>query len=172
MANPVHMLVFVLVKNDLQLAVEGGRKAGKCREARQVVHQSRAARSSIQSWQPMRRAVACARDDFASPARALPARYCRCGGTPFGSPVVELATCVIETILGFEEGKDVDHADHAAIPGRQRAILGDLEDATASLAFNIRFANTRVSYHPTKCFGRRRRARRRGRASVRPSCRA
>jgi acetoin utilization deacetylase AcuC-like enzyme len=42
-----------------------------------------------------------------------------------------LATCVIETILGFEEGKDVDHADHAAIPARQQAILGDLEGTTA-----------------------------------------
>jgi acetoin utilization deacetylase AcuC-like enzyme len=42
-----------------------------------------------------------------------------------------LATCVIETILGFEEGKDVDRTDHAAIPGRQRAILGDLEGTTA-----------------------------------------
>jgi acetoin utilization deacetylase AcuC-like enzyme len=42
-----------------------------------------------------------------------------------------LATCVIETILGFEEGKDVDRTDHAAIPGTQRAILGDLEGTTA-----------------------------------------
>jgi acetoin utilization deacetylase AcuC-like enzyme len=38
-----------------------------------------------------------------------------------------LATCVRETILGFEEGADVDRADRAAIPARQRAILGDLE---------------------------------------------
>jgi acetoin utilization deacetylase AcuC-like enzyme len=32
-----------------------------------------------------------------------------------------LATCVVETILGFEEGEDVDRTDHAAIPARQRA---------------------------------------------------
>jgi acetoin utilization deacetylase AcuC-like enzyme len=38
-----------------------------------------------------------------------------------------LATCVIETILGFEEGQDVDRTDDAAIPHAQRAILGDLE---------------------------------------------
>ena len=42
-----------------------------------------------------------------------------------------LATCVTETILGFEESKDVDRADHAAIPARQQAILDDLEGATA-----------------------------------------
>jgi hypothetical protein len=42
-----------------------------------------------------------------------------------------LATCVVETILGFEEGQDVDRADHAAIPARQRAILGDLKGTTA-----------------------------------------
>jgi acetoin utilization deacetylase AcuC-like enzyme len=41
-----------------------------------------------------------------------------------------LATCVVETILGFEEGEDVDRTDHAAIPARQRAILGDLEGPT------------------------------------------
>jgi acetoin utilization deacetylase AcuC-like enzyme len=41
-----------------------------------------------------------------------------------------LATCVVETILGFEEGQDVDRADLAAIPARQRAILGDLEGTT------------------------------------------
>jgi hypothetical protein len=42
-----------------------------------------------------------------------------------------LATCVIETILDFEEGEDVDRADEAAIPARQRAILGELEGAAA-----------------------------------------
>jgi len=41
-----------------------------------------------------------------------------------------LATCVIETILGFEERKDVDCTDFAAIPGRQQSILGHLEGAT------------------------------------------
>jgi acetoin utilization deacetylase AcuC-like enzyme len=41
-----------------------------------------------------------------------------------------LATCVIETILGFEEGKDVDRTDFAAIPDRQQSILGHLESAT------------------------------------------
>lgn len=42
-----------------------------------------------------------------------------------------LATCVVETIFGFEEGKGVDRADEAAIPGRQRAILSNLEAAAA-----------------------------------------
>jgi len=42
-----------------------------------------------------------------------------------------LATCFIETILGFEEGQDVDRADQAAIPARQQAILDDLEGATS-----------------------------------------
>jgi acetoin utilization deacetylase AcuC-like enzyme len=42
-----------------------------------------------------------------------------------------LATCVIETILGFEEGQNVDEPDQAAIPARQRAILNDLHAATA-----------------------------------------
>ncbi len=40
-----------------------------------------------------------------------------------------LATCVIETIRGFEEGKSVEGADMGAIPGRQQAILGLLEGA-------------------------------------------
>ena len=40
-----------------------------------------------------------------------------------------LATCVVETILGFEEGQDVDCTDFAAIPDRQQSILGDLESA-------------------------------------------
>jgi hypothetical protein len=38
-----------------------------------------------------------------------------------------LALCVTETILGFEESKDVDRADDAAIPPRQQAILDDLD---------------------------------------------
>jgi acetoin utilization deacetylase AcuC-like enzyme len=42
-----------------------------------------------------------------------------------------LATCVIETILGFEEGKDVERTDAIALPGRQQAILSDLQSATA-----------------------------------------
>jgi acetoin utilization deacetylase AcuC-like enzyme len=42
-----------------------------------------------------------------------------------------LVPCVVETILGFEEGKDVDSTDEAAIPERQRAILSNLEAATA-----------------------------------------
>jgi acetoin utilization deacetylase AcuC-like enzyme len=37
-----------------------------------------------------------------------------------------LARCVIETIRGFEEGMEVDRADEAAIPCRQRAILDGL----------------------------------------------
>jgi acetoin utilization deacetylase AcuC-like enzyme len=41
-----------------------------------------------------------------------------------------LATCVVETILGFDECRDVDRADHMAIPPRQRAILGNLEGTT------------------------------------------
>jgi|NGEPerStandDraft_6_1074524.scaffolds.fasta_scaffold60817_2 TnpA family transposase len=40
-------------------------------------------------------------------------------------------SCVIETILGFEEGEDVDCADAAAIPAPKRAILGDLGATTA-----------------------------------------
>jgi acetoin utilization deacetylase AcuC-like enzyme len=42
-----------------------------------------------------------------------------------------LATCVVETIVGFEDDKSVDCADEAAIPARQRAILNDLQAATA-----------------------------------------
>jgi acetoin utilization deacetylase AcuC-like enzyme len=42
-----------------------------------------------------------------------------------------LATCVAETIFGFEEAAGVDGADSGSIPGRQRAIVADLEAATA-----------------------------------------
>lgn len=38
-----------------------------------------------------------------------------------------LATCVVETIAGFEEGQDAERADDAAIPVRQRAVLNELE---------------------------------------------
>jgi acetoin utilization deacetylase AcuC-like enzyme len=41
-----------------------------------------------------------------------------------------LARCVRETILGFEEGRTVDATDARAIPGRQAAIVSDLEGAT------------------------------------------
>jgi hypothetical protein len=41
-----------------------------------------------------------------------------------------LATCVIETIRGFEEGQDVEGADDGSGPDAQPAILRDLEDAT------------------------------------------
>ncbi len=40
-----------------------------------------------------------------------------------------LATCVIETIRGYEESRSVDVADAAAIPARQSAIVRDLETA-------------------------------------------
>ncbi len=67
-------------------------------------------------------------------AREIATEYCD-GRALFvlegGYDPATLATCVIETILGFEEGEDVDRADEAAIPGRQRAILGELEGATA-----------------------------------------
>jgi acetoin utilization deacetylase AcuC-like enzyme len=67
-------------------------------------------------------------------AREIATEYCD-GRALFvlegGYDPATLATCVIETILGFEEGKDVDRAEDAAIPDRQRAILGDLEGATA-----------------------------------------
>jgi acetoin utilization deacetylase AcuC-like enzyme len=42
-----------------------------------------------------------------------------------------LATCVVETIVGFEESRDVDQLSDAVIPPRQRAILDDVNDATA-----------------------------------------
>jgi acetoin utilization deacetylase AcuC-like enzyme len=45
-----------------------------------------------------------------------------------------LATCVVETILGFEDGTEVDCADDAVIPERQRAILSDLKNATVDRA--------------------------------------
>jgi acetoin utilization deacetylase AcuC-like enzyme len=38
-----------------------------------------------------------------------------------------LASCVVETIIGFEEGQDVERAVDAVIPARQRAILNELE---------------------------------------------
>jgi acetoin utilization deacetylase AcuC-like enzyme len=67
-------------------------------------------------------------------AKEIATEYCQ-GRALFvlegGYDPATLATCVIETILGFEEQKDVDRADHAVIPGRQQSILGELEGATA-----------------------------------------
>jgi acetoin utilization deacetylase AcuC-like enzyme len=67
-------------------------------------------------------------------AREIATEYCD-GRAVFvlegGYDPSTLATCVIETIVGFEEGKEVDRTDDAAIPAEQRAILHDLEDATA-----------------------------------------
>ena len=45
-----------------------------------------------------------------------------------------LATCVVETILGFEDDKNVDGADDAAVPARQRTILNDLRTAARTQA--------------------------------------
>jgi acetoin utilization deacetylase AcuC-like enzyme len=68
-------------------------------------------------------------------AKEIATEYCD-GRTLFvlegGYDPATLATCVVETILGFEQGEDVDRADDAAIPERQRAILNDLE-ATAGI---------------------------------------
>jgi acetoin utilization deacetylase AcuC-like enzyme len=44
-----------------------------------------------------------------------------------------LATCVVETIRGYEDGRDVERVAATAIPERQRAILADLERAHAGL---------------------------------------
>jgi acetoin utilization deacetylase AcuC-like enzyme len=67
-------------------------------------------------------------------AREIGTEYCE-GRVLFvlegGYDPATLATCVIETIRGFEEDKQVERADVAAIPGRQAAILGALESATA-----------------------------------------
>jgi acetoin utilization deacetylase AcuC-like enzyme len=66
-------------------------------------------------------------------AREIATEYCD-GRTIFvlegGYDPATLATCVVETILGFEEGKDVDLVGDADIPDRQRAILTDLKNAT------------------------------------------
>jgi acetoin utilization deacetylase AcuC-like enzyme len=40
-----------------------------------------------------------------------------------------LATCVIDTIVGYEEGAAVERADEASIPRPQQAILGELDGA-------------------------------------------
>jgi hypothetical protein len=45
-----------------------------------------------------------------------------------------LATCAVQTILGFES-KEVDRADHAMIPRGQQAILADREVATERQRF-------------------------------------
>jgi len=67
-------------------------------------------------------------------AREIATEYCD-GRALFvlegGYDPASLARCVIETILGFEEGKDVERGDSATIPGRQQVILGHLEGATA-----------------------------------------
>jgi acetoin utilization deacetylase AcuC-like enzyme len=59
-----------------------------------------------------------------------------CGGRALfvlegGYDPATLATCVAETIAGYEEGHDVESADSAAIPHVQQAILRDLDVALA-----------------------------------------
>lgn len=67
-------------------------------------------------------------------AREIATEYCD-GRALFvlegGYDPAVLATCVIETILGFEEGKVVEAAEAGAIPGRQKAILAELAGASA-----------------------------------------
>jgi acetoin utilization deacetylase AcuC-like enzyme len=67
-------------------------------------------------------------------AREIATEYCE-GRALFvlegGYDPATLATCVVETILGFEEGKDVERTDFAIVPARQQAILADAEGATA-----------------------------------------
>ena len=46
-----------------------------------------------------------------------------------GYDPASLATCVIETIRGYEEGRSVDVTDGASIPARQSNIVRDLEAA-------------------------------------------
>lgn len=59
-----------------------------------------------------------------------------CGGRVLfvlegGYNPMSLATCVAETILGYEEGKVVERADSDSVPQRQQAIIGKLEGALA-----------------------------------------
>jgi len=66
-------------------------------------------------------------------AREIAAEYC--GGRALfvlegGYDPATLATCVAETILGYEEDRAVDDVDAAAIPRRQQAILAELEAAS------------------------------------------
>jgi acetoin utilization deacetylase AcuC-like enzyme len=42
-----------------------------------------------------------------------------------------LATCVVQTIEGYEEEREVDATDVAAIPARQRSLLREVENAAA-----------------------------------------
>jgi acetoin utilization deacetylase AcuC-like enzyme len=42
-----------------------------------------------------------------------------------------LAVCVVETILGYEEGSEVEKAEGASIPAAQKAIVTNLETAVA-----------------------------------------
>lgn len=62
--------------------------------------------------------------------REIAAEYCD-GRALFvlegGYDLANLARCVIETIAGFEEQKDVDRIDEAVIPDEQRALLADLD---------------------------------------------
>jgi acetoin utilization deacetylase AcuC-like enzyme len=67
-------------------------------------------------------------------AHEIAADYC--GGRVLfvlegGYDPATLATCVAETISGYEEDRVVDRAEPASIPTRQRAILGNFESATA-----------------------------------------
>jgi acetoin utilization deacetylase AcuC-like enzyme len=66
--------------------------------------------------------------------REVAAEYCD-GRALFvlegGYDPATLATCVVETILGFEEGRPVEPADAGAVPLKQQAILRELEDAVA-----------------------------------------
>lgn len=43
-----------------------------------------------------------------------------------------LATCVAETILGYEENLDVERTDVASIPSKQRALVREVEAAAAT----------------------------------------
>jgi len=84
----------------------------------------RSATSGLPNRQRANRPLAC----------EIAAEYCA-GRALFvlegGYDPATLATCVIETILGFEEGRVVERADFAAVPGRQQAIVGDLEGSLA-----------------------------------------
>jgi acetoin utilization deacetylase AcuC-like enzyme len=67
-------------------------------------------------------------------AREIAQEYCD-GRALFvlegGYDPVSLAGCVVETILGYEEGTAVDKAEGASIPAAQKAIVTSLESAVA-----------------------------------------
>jgi acetoin utilization deacetylase AcuC-like enzyme len=43
-----------------------------------------------------------------------------------------LATCVAETILGYEESTEVERTDIGSIPSKQRALVREVEEAAAT----------------------------------------